>query len=62
MLKMLSGNKTYGLLALGAVAITLRQMGLEIPGVAIDPKSYFDTLWQLALAGAFRAGMAKAGK
>ena len=62
MLKMLSGNKTYGLLALGAVAITLRQMGLEITGVAIDPKRYFDTLWHLALAGAFRAGMAKAGK
>lgn len=60
MLKMLAGKKTYGLLAIGAIAITLKQMGLDIPGVEIDPKNYFDSLWQLALAGAFRAGMAKA--
>lgn len=62
MLTFLSGKKTYGLLALGAIAITLKQMGLDIPGVEIDPKNYFDTLWQLALAGAFRAGIAKTGR
>ena len=63
MLKMLSGKKTYGLLAFGAAAVLLNKFtGLNIPGVEIDPQNWIESLFALGVGASVRAGITKSGR
>ena len=58
MLATIKGKKTYALLALGAVMILANKfLGLDVPGVELDPQNWLNDLFALGIGGTLRNGM-----
>lgn len=53
----LKGKKTYFALALGGVVIALNHVGIQVPGVHLDPNAYSEQFWALLTGAAVRHGM-----
>lgn len=56
----LRGKKTYIALVLGALVVLANKfLGVEIPGVALDPNDWMTNIWALVLGATGRAAVSK---
>ena len=55
-----SGKKTYIALAVGVFVVLINKfLGIEIPGVVLNPQDWLSYIWMFATGTALRAGIAK---
>ena len=58
MIAAMSGKKTYFLLAAGALVILANKfLGIELPGVEINPDNWLQDLFALGVGGTLRNGI-----
>ena len=58
MIAAMQGKKTYVLLAIGALTILANKfLGIEIPGVDINPDNWMQDLFALGVGGTIRNGI-----
>jgi hypothetical protein len=56
-MELLSGKKTYIVIAVGGLVVLLNSIGVEIPGIDLDKTTWLEQFWSLGIIATIRSAM-----